>query len=93
VLDARSRWELTWRQLLEATDWPNADRALGDMGELLQSTPLYRGVVFSAVSGALGSGMDSEPVQALTTMLRNWCSGRQQVLVAQTVDRALANVL
>ncbi|GAX78191.1 hypothetical protein CEUSTIGMA_g5633.t1 [Chlamydomonas eustigma] len=86
----RSRWELTWRQLLEATKWSSADNALGDVGELLQSTHLYRGVLISAGCGALGTRMDSEPAKALTEMLRSWSSGRMQVLVVQTLDRALA---
>jgi hypothetical protein len=100
----RSRWELTWRQLLDSTDWLGLPSSHDlDMGEALAATPLYRGTLACCGRGAFGFGasvQDTGPVSELRGLLRQWAvlaagggggGARQEALAVQAFELALAH--
>lgn len=99
LLYSRSRWDLTWRQLLNATDWTATPQAGQDVGEALAATPLYRGAVACHGRGAFGFGasvQDTGPVKELRALLRKWAAaeggkGRKEALAVQAFDLALSH--
>jgi hypothetical protein len=85
---------LAWKQLLEATDWAGLEGS-GDLGPLLQTTPLFQGVLACCGTGAFGYGSSvtdfghvSEVRSHLAGLTQG--SGRTEALVLQAFDLALS---
>ncbi len=104
LLIHRSRWQMTWRQVLECTDWLSLESEeqvqmqlhvpSGDISVVLMSTPLYRGVRACCGKGAFGYGTyltDSGPVSEVRGWLQEWTSGgkRAAALVLLAFDSAI----